>query len=66
MLNNPMTIMQKLMQRSNGNPQMLVEQLLRKNPQFARAIQGQNPEMLAKQIMQKNNVDINQIMSMFK
>lgn len=65
MRNNPMQLIQMLMQQGNGNPQMVAQQILRQNPQFAKAIQGQNPEMLAKQVAQNQGVDINQLMSMF-
>lgn len=66
MQNNPMQMIQMLMQRGGGNPQMIAQQILKQNPQFAKSIQGQNPELLAKQMAQKQNIDINQIMSMFK
>lgn len=65
MRNNPMQIIQMLMQQGGGNPQAIAQQILRQNPQFAKAIQGQNPELLAKQVAQNQGVDINQIMSMF-
>ncbi len=62
---NPMQMLQQLAQQSAGNPQALAQQLLQKNPQFARALQGQNPEQLARQIMQQRGIDPNQIMGMF-
>lgn len=65
MRNNPMQMIQMLMQQGNGNPQMIAQQLLRQNPQFAKAIQGQNPEVLAKQVAQNQGVDLNQMLSMF-
>jgi hypothetical protein len=48
-----------------GNPQMIANNILQKNPQFARALQGQNPKDLAMQEMQRRGIDPNQVMRMF-
>lgn len=62
---NPMQMIQMLMQKGGNNPQAMAQQILKQNPDFAKAIQGQNPQQLAEQMMKKNGMDINQVMSMF-
>ena len=41
-------MMQSMLSKNGGNPQILVQNILRQNPKFAQMIQGQNPEILAK------------------
>jgi ABC-type dipeptide/oligopeptide/nickel transport system ATPase subunit len=59
MLNNS-AIMQQfamMMQQGAGNPQAYVQELLRRNPQFAQQIQGQNPQTLASQYLRQMGID---------
>ena len=59
MLNNN-AIMQQfaaMMQQSGANPQAYVQELLRRNPQFAQQIQGQNPQPLASQYLRQMGID---------
>ncbi len=59
MLNNN-SIMQQvamMMQQGAGNPQAYVQELLRRNPQFAQQIQGQNPQTLASQYLRQMGID---------
>ena len=49
-----------MMQQGNANPQAYVQELLRRNPQFAQQIQGQNPRTLASQYLQQMGIDPNQ------
>lgn len=59
MMNNN-AIMQQfamMMQQGGGNPQAYVQELLRRNPQFAQQIQGQNPQALASQYLRQMGID---------
>lgn len=59
MMNNH-AIMQQvamMMQQGGGNPQAYVQELLRRNPQFAQQIQGQNPQTLASQYLRQMGID---------
>ena len=59
MLNNN-AIMQQfamMMQQGAGNPQAYVQELLRRNPQFAQQLQGQNPQTLASQYLRHMGID---------
>ena len=59
MLNNS-AIMQQfamMMQQGAGNPQAYVQELLRRNPQFAQQLQGQNPQTLASQYLRQMGID---------
>ena len=49
-----------MIQQSGANPQAYVQELLRRNPQFAQQIQGQNPRTLASQYLQQMGIDPNQ------
>lgn len=64
---NPMQLMQSVQgMMRGGNPQMMAQQLLQRNPQFAQALQGQNPQAMATQMMQKMGMsqqDIQQFVS---
>ncbi len=63
---NPMQLMQSIssMMQGGGNPQMLAQQIMQKNPQFAQAIQGQNPQVLAQSMMQRMGMSPQQIQQM--
>lgn len=57
---NNNSIMQKvamMMQQGAGNPQAYVQELLRRNPQFAQQIQGQNVQQLASQYLQQMGIN---------
>ena len=58
MNNNP--IMQQvamMMQQGAANPQAYVQELLRRNPQFAQQIQGQNVQQMAAQYLQQMGIN---------
>ena len=46
-----------MMQQGGANPQAYVQELLRRNPQFAQAMQGQNPRELASQYLRQMGID---------
>ena len=46
-----------MMQQGAGNPQAYVQELLRRNPQFAQQLQGQNPQTLASQYLRQMGID---------
>lgn len=64
---NPMALMQSIqgMMQGGQNPQVLVNQILQQNPQFARMIQGQNVQQMAMDAMRQQGIDPNQIAQMF-
>lgn len=64
---NPMALMQSIqgMMQGGQNPQVLVNQILQQNPQFARMIQGQNVQKMAMEAMRQQGIDPNQIAQMF-
>jgi len=61
-MSNFMPMLNMLLQ--GGNPQMIANNILQKNPQFARALQGQNPKELAMREMQRRGIDPNQVINM--
>ena len=44
-----------------GNPQMIAQQILRQNPQFAQALQGQNPQAMAQSMLRQAGLSPQQI-----
>ena len=62
MMNNNQIMQQvaMMMQQAGANPQAYVQELIRRNPQFAQQIQGQNPRTLASQYLQQMGIDPNQ------
>ena len=46
-----------MMQQGAGNPQAYVQELLRRNPQFAQQIQGQNVQQMAAQYLQQMGIN---------
>ena len=64
---NPMALMQSIQGIMQGgqNPQVLANQILQQNPQFARMIQGQNVQPMAMEAMSQQGIDPNQIAQMF-
>lgn len=63
---NPMALMQTIQSMMQGgqNPQVLANQILQQNPQFARMIQGQNVQQMAMEAMKQQGIDPNQIAQM--
>lgn len=63
---NPMALMQSIQSMVQGgqNPQVLANQILQQNPQFARMIQGQNVQQMAMEAMRQQGIDPNQIAQM--
>ena len=61
MMNNNQIMQQvaMMMQQAGANPQAYVQELIRRNPQFAQQIQGQNPRTLASQYLQQMGIDPN-------
>ena len=64
---NPMALMQSIQSMMQGgqNPQVLANQILQQNPQFARMIQGQNVQQMSMEAMRQQGIDPNQIAQMF-
>lgn len=59
-----MQMMQSMLSKNGGNPQLLVQNILRKNPKFAQMIQGQNPEMLAKNALSQMGINPQDVIRM--
>lgn len=70
MANNPMNMLMQLM-TSGGNPQQMMQNMMRQNPQ-ANAIfnqqkqSGMSMEQFARQYAKQNNIDINQMVNFLK
>lgn len=62
---NPMGAIMNLIMQGGNNPQAFANSLLQKNPDFAKALQGQNPRTLAMQELQKRGIDPNAVMRLF-
>lgn len=56
---------QMLMSQGGANPQMVAQNILRNNPQFAQMIQGQNVQQLAIKAMQDRGINPAQVMGYF-
>lgn len=59
-----MQMMQAMLAQNGGNPQMLIQNILRKNPKFAQMIQGQNPEVLAKNALSQMGINPQDVIRM--
>lgn len=59
-----MQMMQSMLSKNGGNPQLLVQNILRQNPKFAQMIQGQNPEMLAKNALSQMGINPQDVIRM--
>ena len=60
MMNHDNRIMQQfamMIQQGWSNPQAYVNELLRKNPEFAKHIQGQNVQQMAMQALKGMGID---------
>lgn len=57
-MRNPIEIMvQNMLRQGGGNPQVIAQNILKNNPQFANAIQGQNLQELAMNEMRKSGLN---------
>ena len=59
-----MQMMQSMLSKNGGNPQLLVQNILMQNPKFAQMIQGQNPEMLAKNALSQMGINPQDVIRM--
>ncbi|MBR5202887.1 MAG: hypothetical protein IKW45_06450 [Clostridia bacterium] len=67
MMRNPVEMMlQNMARQSGGNMQGMAQQILKNNPEFSKAIQGQNLQDLAMKTMQQRGINPQQIMQMFR
>lgn len=66
MNNNMINQIMSMMGRAGNNPQAFAQQLMRSNPQFANAIQGQDVQKMAMQMLNKNGIDINSLLPNLK
>ena len=58
MHNNPlMQQLSMMLQQGGGNPQAYVNELLRRNPQFAQQIQGKNVQQMAEEALRQRGID---------
>lgn len=66
MFNNPILMMiQQMMSRGGNNPQAMVQEILRNNPQFAQQIQGKDVSRMAQDMLRQRGIDPAQIQNMF-
>jgi len=57
-MNNPLEMMvQSLLRQGGGNVQMVAQNILKNNPQFAQKIQGQNVQELAMNEMKRRGIN---------
>ena len=59
-MTNNNSLMQQLsmmLQQGGGNPQAYVNELLRRNPQFAQQIQGKNVQQMADEALRQRGID---------
>lgn len=55
---NPIEMMvQNMLRQGGGNPQVIAQNILKNNPQFAQQLQGQNLQELAMQEMRKSGLN---------
>lgn len=67
---NPMQLLMQLMS-SGQNPQAMVENMMRKNPQFNAMINqqrqsGKSMEQFVRQYAKQNNIDIDSMLNMLR
>ena len=63
-MKNPVEMMvQNMLRQSGGNPQVIAQNILKKNPQFAQSLQGQNLQELAMNEMRKSGLNPQMIMN---
>ena len=57
-MRNPVEMMvQSMLRQGGGNPQVIAQNILKNNPQFAQQLQGQNLQELAMQEMRKSGLN---------
>ena len=57
-MRNPIEMMvQNMLTQGGGNPQVIAQNILKNNPQFAQQLQGQNLQELAMQEMRKSGLN---------
>lgn len=57
-MRNPIEMMvQNMLRQSGGNMEMMAQNILKNNPQFAQQLQGKNLQELAMQEMRKSGLD---------
>ena len=57
-MRNPIEMMvQNMLRQGGGNPQVIAQNILNNNPQFAQQLQGQNLQELAMQEMRKRGLN---------
>lgn len=65
-MRNPVEMMvQNMIRQSGGNMQGMAQNILRNNPQFANALQGQNLQELAMKEMRRSGIDPRMLNGMF-
>jgi ABC-type dipeptide/oligopeptide/nickel transport system ATPase subunit len=66
MFNPMMQMISQMMSQGAANPQAMVEQILRQNPQFAQRIQGQNVQNMAQDLLKQRGIDPSSIQDMLR
>ena len=57
-MKNPIEMMvQNMLRQGGGNPQVIAQNILKSNPQFAQQLQGQNLQELAMNEMRKSGLN---------
>lgn len=57
-MKNPIEMMvQNMLTQGGGNPQVIAQNILKNNPQFAQQLQGQNLQELAMQEMRRSGIE---------
>ena len=65
-MRNPIEMMvQNMIRQSGGNLQGMGQNILKNNPQFANALQGQNLQELAMKEMRRSGIDPRMLNGMF-
>lgn len=65
-MRNPIEMMvQNMIRQSGGNMQGMAQNILKNNPQFANALQGQNLQELAMKEMRRSGIDPRMLNGMF-
>ena len=65
-MRNPVEIMvQNMVRQSGGNIQGMAQNILKNNPEFANALQGQNLQELAMQEMRRSGINPRMLNGMF-
>ena len=64
MFNPVITTIMQMMSQGGGNPQLMAQQILAQNPEFAKQIQGQDVQKMAQQMLRQRGIDPNMIQQM--